>query len=45
MKKLINFLKKYNIFLKSINENSLNKKIILIYFILSRDITRIINKC
>jgi len=45
MKKLINFLKKYNIFLKSINENSLNKKIILIYFYLKTDITRIINKC
>ena len=45
MKKLINFFKKYNIFLKSINQNSLNNKIILIYFYLKTDITRIINKC
>ena len=44
MKKLINFVKRYNKFLSSISENFFYKKILLLYFYVKTDFVKIINK-
>ena len=44
MKKLINFVKRYNKFLSSISENFFYKKIVLLYFYVKTDFVKIINK-